>query len=222
MSLVLGKIWNVFKMAPAWYFSVVLICWWRRIKFARMMFTYERVSHMLIKYWIFIRQFKVEQLKSFGGKKKMHQTSEDQSKQRWSQMAFRTLSVCPSLWTTLFTCLWFHFEASLSITLKATVFVSHFFSPAKEVIHYLQDNSIHTRTQMQMPCTYTFCLLLFSEWAIHLSECLFTLPLALESPLFMGSSKPITECNMVGTFYCVTCLAERVNVLFKAKNEQRL
>lgn len=83
--------------------------------------------------------------------------------------------------------------------------------------------STHTHTNANaLHIQYTFCLLLFSEWAIHLAECLFTLPLALESPLFMGSSKPITERNMVGTFYCVTCLPERVNVLFKAKNEQRL
>jgi len=50
-------------MAPGWYFSVVRICLWRGIKLARMMFTYERVSHMLINYCIFTRQFEVVQLK---------------------------------------------------------------------------------------------------------------------------------------------------------------
>lgn len=132
-----------------------------------MMFTYERVSHMLIKYCIFIRQFKVEQLKSFYGKK-MHQTSEDQSKQRCSQMAFRTLSMCSSLWTTLFTCLWFHSEASLSITLKATVFVSHFFSTEKEVIHHFQDNSIHTHTHKCKCLAYTVHILFVTiQWMSH-------------------------------------------------------
>lgn len=62
---------------------------------------------MLIKYCIFIGQFEVEQLKSFYGKKKKkkhdiskelpEKDSEDQSKQRCSQTAFRTLSMCPSL-----------------------------------------------------------------------------------------------------------------------------
>lgn len=121
---------------------------------------------MLIKYCIFIGQFEVEQLKSSYGKKKEkkkhdfskelpEKASEDQSKQRWSQTAFRTHSMCPSLWTTLFTCLWFHFEASLSITLKATVFVSRFSSTGKGVIHQLQDTSTHTHKCMLALHTHT-------------------------------------------------------------------
>lgn len=79
-----------------------------------------------------------------------------------------------------------------------------------------------THKYMLVPCTHTFCLWLSTEWSIHLAVCLFIQPLALKSPPLMGSKW--TNNRLQHGRHCLLCykFSWKSEMLFKAKNVQRL